>query len=726
MTIDTTYLDSGADKVKPARPAILAMAQEINAIGASGGASRVGYLPSGTGAVTTDVQSKLRESVSILDFVDEGVDTSTTDCSAAVSACVAAHPGATVDGAGGVYKVTSLPQGRNRFVNGYWRRLTASGVLATYPMHDTIGIKTSCLAYAPDGAYRSWPQDKFCTYKAPQGNSAEIVISAWNEGSGHGADDMHLVMRRSTDGGNSWEDEEHHFGTDGVEGSVWSMGVVHGQLMAIVRRGTGGSFTDHELYGRRLYERREMVSQDVSTTNGSAVVVLQIENHGLIIGNTINIIQFSASIGGITLSGIYNVNAVTNKDSFSITAGSAATSTATGNRNFYIEFLESDWAEITFGGLSFMQALNAVPSTPFPAVPTLFHGFAQDRNTLDFYVGVHGGAGNVGGPYLVKVSNSTLAGRSMTVENIAGLTNGVEPSPAVDSAGNVLVGIRKEGAYPLRYAFKSIGTGLWEYFSFSNSTFAHASPSPIRVAQSGEVLSVISDTRTVDGFPGYVPIYLIKWDSVSDYRLGFGEATFLEIGRAYFSNTNISDGGNAVGVPSLSVMKNGRIIAGYSSEHAPIRQDDDGQPSVYVVTIDDVISGSFAAYDIQGVGGVIDETERSVSPFYESNANGTYYKYADGRLVCEKTVAMTAVAVTTASGSLFCSPVQTWTFPHPFISSPHLQCAAQRANDTAMGGVSLRDSPTVSAATWILWLSVSATAGVGTRVAFLRAEGRWK
>lgn len=66
MTIDTTYLDNGADKIKLARPAILAMAQKINAIetaGTSSGASIVAFKQSGVGAVDTDVQSILQATV---------------------------------------------------------------------------------------------------------------------------------------------------------------------------------------------------------------------------------------------------------------------------------------------------------------------------------------------------------------------------------------------------------------------------------------------------------------------------------------------------------------------------------------------------------------------------------------------------------------------------------------------------------------------------------------
>lgn len=61
-------------------------------LAASGGSSLVGYLPAGTGAVATTVQTKLRESVSVLDFGADptGVADSTTTIQAAIDAALAA------------------------------------------------------------------------------------------------------------------------------------------------------------------------------------------------------------------------------------------------------------------------------------------------------------------------------------------------------------------------------------------------------------------------------------------------------------------------------------------------------------------------------------------------------------------------------------------------------------------------------------------------------------
>lgn len=81
----------------------------LAALAASGGSALIGYIASGTSAVTTTVQAKLRERASVLDF---GVNTTpgTTDMTAAINAAIASissPAGGTVYFPSGNYKITS-------------------------------------------------------------------------------------------------------------------------------------------------------------------------------------------------------------------------------------------------------------------------------------------------------------------------------------------------------------------------------------------------------------------------------------------------------------------------------------------------------------------------------------------------------------------------------------------------------------------------------------------
>jgi len=103
---------------------------------------------------------------------------------------------------------------------------------------------------------------------------------------------------------------------------------------------------------------------------------------------------------------------------------------------------------------------------------------------------------------------------------------------------------------------------------------------------------------------------------------------------------------------------------------------------------------------------------------------GTYKKFADGRLEIETQVAMSAVAIDQAAGTLFCSALQTWTLPHAFSSQPVLGASSQRNNSTVMSGISFRDR-SQTAPTWVFWQTSSTASGVGGRTAYLSATGKW-
>jgi hypothetical protein len=97
--VDTTL-------ILPAVNGTVAVEEEFSA---SGGSGLVGYLPSGTGAVATTVQGKLRESVSVKDFgaVGDGVADDTAAITAAIDAVFNAG-GGTVYLPPGTYLVSSI------------------------------------------------------------------------------------------------------------------------------------------------------------------------------------------------------------------------------------------------------------------------------------------------------------------------------------------------------------------------------------------------------------------------------------------------------------------------------------------------------------------------------------------------------------------------------------------------------------------------------------------
>lgn len=93
MAIDTTHLDADTDKVKPARPAVLAMAQMLNDLETSDitkGAKLIRWLRNATGAAGRWVADKLAERVSVMDFgaTGDGVTDDQTAVAAAVAHCV--------------------------------------------------------------------------------------------------------------------------------------------------------------------------------------------------------------------------------------------------------------------------------------------------------------------------------------------------------------------------------------------------------------------------------------------------------------------------------------------------------------------------------------------------------------------------------------------------------------------------------------------------------------
>ena len=125
-------------------------AQNRAAFAAAAGASLVGYQPAGTGAVATTVQSKLRESVSVLDF---GADpTGATDSTAQIGAAAiaASLSGSRLDIPPGIFIVNELTLPENTYLNGTGAQNSNSTSLKTSVFKCTTGAFCISTATLPN------------------------------------------------------------------------------------------------------------------------------------------------------------------------------------------------------------------------------------------------------------------------------------------------------------------------------------------------------------------------------------------------------------------------------------------------------------------------------------------------------------------------------------------------------------------------------------------------
>ena len=121
-------------------------------LSAPGGAGLVGFQQAGSGSVLRTAQGKMRERVTLLDFVAAG--DGVTDDTAVFSGIETAHTGKIVDLMGKTYLVAAVPTG-NRYCNGYFK-VGSSTFRAVYDNAPKFGTGR---VVSGEGALASLPDD---------------------------------------------------------------------------------------------------------------------------------------------------------------------------------------------------------------------------------------------------------------------------------------------------------------------------------------------------------------------------------------------------------------------------------------------------------------------------------------------------------------------------------------------------------------------------------------
>lgn len=143
-------------------------------------------------------------------------------------------------------------------------------------------------------------------------------------------------------------------GTDQINGVNASISIAAGTAISISCSGTAFTTTAQTALG------------PFTTVNASTTVTVTHAEHGLAANQTITFSN-AVAVGGLTLNGTYTIATVPTRNTYTITAGSAATSTATGGGADYIATWLSGLADGT-GGIGFGTGTYGTGTYGLPSV----------------------------------------------------------------------------------------------------------------------------------------------------------------------------------------------------------------------------------------------------------------------------------------------------------------------------------------------------------------------
>jgi hypothetical protein len=240
--------------------------------------------------------------------------------------------------------------------------------------------------------------------------------------------------------------------------------------------------------------------------------------------------------------------------------------------------------------------------------------------------------------------------------------------------------------------------------------------------------------------------YTLAIDSLWDVT--FPQITVMKLQPCVITKIHIQSNGSAEwtsGTQNYFLWKNNtaRVApADFNSGALQITDMDqvDGQAqkwfdvNIPVYSQDDVFTASLITNALTGgpegqtmtLWGIAEEpaappSPLTADPIVGTNANGTFWKYADGRLICydeDSTNRTTNLSV----GSVYRSSAWVTNFAHPFVSTPVLVAGAQYVSGTSLLGAG-QAGPTTTLGT-TLRINGSVNSSVG-RIVY-HAIGNWK
>lgn len=169
----------------------------------------------------------------------------------------------------------------------------------------------------------------------------------------------------------------------------------------------------------QYYAYYQTLTNPFSTTSGSAVVTVSATAHGALIGDTVTFSNASA-VGGLTLNGSYIVTEVVNVNSYKITAGSAASSTAgPGGGTVYAQYELNTGTEIQTAAVGWGASTWGAGTWGIGAASTVQLGiWSQSNFGEDLVYAPHNG------PLCYwSYQNNGVGNRGVEAQTLAGASN---------------------------------------------------------------------------------------------------------------------------------------------------------------------------------------------------------------------------------------------------------------------------------------------------------------